>query len=159
MNTPINVAHLDTGISAQHPAAKYTKSIAAACALVKPQRTLDCFLACDTEPLSVAKKPSEYVFLRQPYIDPRLRRQCDKAVFGQRIDALVMARHSSDGTTRTMLQRVCQRANAEPFHCRFFNHVDLAHISADHHFYQQLLSNPDLMIGSAVDIDIATSRS
>jgi hypothetical protein len=29
MNTPINVAHLDTGISAQHPAAKYIKSMVA----------------------------------------------------------------------------------------------------------------------------------
>jgi hypothetical protein len=130
-----------------------------ACGLIQPQQALHYLLTRDNEPISLGKPISEYAFLRQPYIDPRLRRQCDKAVFGQRIDALVMARHSSDGTTRTMLQRVCQRANAELFHCRFFNHVDLAHISADHHFYQQLLSNPDLMIGSAVDIDIATSRS
>jgi hypothetical protein len=134
-----------------------------ACGLIQPQRALDYLLTCDTEPPSVAEPVSEHGFLRQPYIDPRLRRQCDKATFGQRIDALVMARHSFDGRssggTRTMLQQVCQRANAEPFHCRFFNHVDLAHISADQHFYQQLLSNPDLMIGSAVDIDIAIFRS
>lgn len=127
--------------------------------LVQPQAALDYLLTRDWESVDTKESLSEPAFLRQRYIDPRLRKQCDRAVLGQRIDALVMARPRSGDCprhgTQALLEHVCQQVNVKLRHCRFFNHTDLVHIGADQDFYQQLLSHPDLMMGSAVDIDLA----
>ena len=84
--------------------------------------------------------------IKQPYIDPRLRSQYQRAKPDEKIESVI--------APKKLIPEVKKKIKAAPEITRYFKNADMAYIRAERLFYDELLNHGDLFLCSAVDISI-----